>query len=446
MVSSVLEYLNRAMDFSRIMRRVSLSQGDILRYQNKKLRQIIEHAFLHVPYYRQLLTQAGLKPGDIRGVADITRIPLTSKKDLKREVLAFYLDEDADGSRLKTFKTTGSTGVPLILKRSAAEDFLFHLLRMRAIRSYGLRSLDHVVRTRSGNLDYRPLSWRLVQALGLFRQSILNTTDTPQKNAADLLALRPHVLAGYNSTLARLARIITADLGTTLPLRIVVGGADMLTPLMRKQIQEAFQTRIYDTYECQEVGLLAWECRESGLYHVCDDNVIIEVLKDGRPAAEGEQGELVVTSLHLRAMPFIRYRLDDLVTVGPTQCPCGEPFRTFKFIEAKKQDYFRLPGGREFYPWAICLLLIDEAPWILQFQLVQERVDRVVMQAEAAALPSDEELERLRGLIRPMLGERVELAIEIVPEIELTPGGKFWVRRSLVNSMYEDDPQLCKEK
>jgi phenylacetate-coenzyme A ligase PaaK-like adenylate-forming protein len=138
--------------------------------------------------------------------------------------------------------------------------------------------------------------------------------------------------------------------------------------------------------------------------------------------------------------------LDDLVTVGPGACPCGQPFRTFKFIEAKKQDYFRLPGDREFYPWAICLLLIDEAPWILQFQLVQERVDRVVMQAEAAARPSDEELERLRGLIRPMLGERVEFAIEIVPEIELTPGGKFWVRRSLVNSMYEDDPQPCQEK
>jgi len=166
--------------------------------------------------------------------------------------------------------------------------------------------------------------------------------------------------------------------------------------------------------------------------------VILEVLADGRPAREGERGEVVVTSLHLQAMPFIRYRLEDIVMVGPSTCPCGRPFRTLKTIEAKKQDYFRLPGGHEFYPWSISLLLIDIAPWVLQFQLVQERVDRVVMRAEALTRPSDDELARVQKEVRPLLGPAVEFEIEIVPELKPTPGGKFWMRRSLVNSMYED--------
>jgi phenylacetate-CoA ligase len=437
----VIDHLARLEDFYRISRRPRLSPEEVRRYQDRKLRRLVARAAAHVPYYQSLFERARVSAGDIRGVSDLPRIPPTSKKDLKRQAVEHYLDDRVDLRRLKVFRTTGSTGVPLLIYRSSAEDFLFHFLRLRTLRSYGLRGRDHVVRVRSGNLDYVPLSWRLVQGLGLFRQSVIDTVETPQRNAADLLALRPRVLAGYSGTLARLARIIRGDHDTTLPLKFVVGGADMLIPLFRKQIQDAFQCRIYDNYECQETGLLAWECPETGLYHVCDDNQVIEVLRDGRPAAEGESGEVIVTSLQLRTMPFIRYRLEDIVTLGPASCPCGRPFRTFRFIEAKKQDYFTLPGGREFYPWVISLLLIDLAPWIMQFQLVQERVDKVVMRAEVSGQPSPEELRLVREQVLPLLGPGVEFSVEIVPEIPATPGGKFWIRRSLVNSMYGDGPE-----
>jgi phenylacetate-CoA ligase len=186
---------------------------------------------------------------------------------------------------------------------------------------------------------------------------------------------------------------------------------------------------------------MGWECRETSLYHICDDNLIIEVLKEGGlPAREDEQGEVVVTSFHLRAMPFIRYRLEDLVTVGPSACPCGLPYSTLRTIEAKKQDYFRLPGGRELYPWAISMLLVDNAPWIMQFELLQERPDRVVMRAEARPRPSPEELAALTERIGPVVGPGVDFRIEIVPEIGARPGGKFWMRRSLVSSIYDEEP------
>lgn len=434
----MLDHLTRAGDICRILFRPGLSREAVLRYQEEKLRHVVARAYRRVPYYRSLFEKAGIAPRDIRGLSDLARLPMTSKKDLKNAAPASCLSDDARPARLQAFRTTGSTGVPLVLKRSGIEDFLFHLFRMRAIRYYGLRSRDRVVRVRSG-YGYVPPSWRLARALGFYRQSTVDTGDSPQKNAADLLALRPDVLTGYNSCLARIARIIVSDLGTTLPLRFAVGGADMLTPLLRRQIRDAFGAQIYDTYECQEVGFIGWECRKTGLYHVCDDNLIIEVLKDGVPAGEGEQGEVVVTSLHLRAMPFIRYRLEDIVTVGPPACPCGLPYSTLRIIEAKKQDYFRLPGGREFYPWAIALLLVDNAPWIMQFELVQERLDRIVMRAEARPRPSPGELALLMEQVRPILGPGVDFQIEIVPELGTRPGGKFWVRRSLVSSIYDEE-------
>jgi phenylacetate-CoA ligase len=429
---------NRARDSCGVLRRARLSPEAVRRFQERRLPTVIGQAVSGVPYYAALFKKAGLTALEIRSLTDLPGVPWTSKKDLRRAEAPDLLSKDASPRRLLTFKTTGSTGVPLVLKRTAAEDFLFHLFRMRAIRSYGLRCRQRFVRLRNGNLDHLPLSWRLARSLGLYRQDIVNTEKPPRSNAAELLALAPDVVCGYNSSLARIARIIHYDMGRSLPLRFAVGGADTLTPLLRRQIQDAFRAPVYDTYECQEVGLLAWECRETGLYHVCDDNAVIEVLKEGRPAGEGETGEVVVTSLHLRAMPFIRYRLEDIVTVGPGRCPCGLPFRTFRSIEAKKQDYFRLPDGREFYPWAASLVVVDEAPWVLQFQLLQEREDRVVMLTEAMEPPSPAELERLKACVLPLLGPDVVFEVKIVPAIEPTPGGKFWVRRSLVNSMYED--------
>ncbi len=434
----MLDHLVRAKDILRVRRRHLLSEDSVLERQDRKLRGLVSYACRHVPYYSDLFARAGLKPEDVDGISGLEHVPMTTKRDLRKAPPGSLLTDAVRPGSLPSFRTTGSTGVPLLVKRTKAEDLLFHLFRMRAIGSYGLRARDRVVRVRSGNAGYVPMSWKLARAFRLFRQSMVDTGNTPQANAAALLALKPDVVTGYNSSLARIARIITLDRGTVLPLRFAVGGADMLTPLFRKQIRDAFEAPVYDTYECVEIGLMAWECRETGLYHICDDNVILEVLKDGRTAREGEQGEVVVTNLHLQAMPFIRYRLDDIVTLGPAACPCGLPFRTLRAIDAKRQDYFRLPDGRELYPWAISLFLMDHAPWALQFEIVQERPDLVALRAEALFPPTEADLDRLRAGILPMLGPEVEFETRIVPELTPTPGGKFWPRRSLVHTMYED--------
>lgn len=434
----MIEHLRRAGDIAAVGRRRRLAFDAVRGYQNRMVRGLLAHAFRGVPYYRALLEAAGLGLADLDGLDALGRFPASTKKAIRKAPPGSLFADTARTERLLSFRTTGSTGVPLLVSRTRAEDLLFHLFRMRAIRSYGLRARDRVVRVRSGNAGYVPMSWRLCRAAGLFRQDMVDTARTPQENADALLAMRPDVVTGYSSSLARIARVISLERGTALPLRFAVGGADMLTPLLRKHIRAAFAAPVYDTYECVEVGMMAWECPETGLFHVCDDNIVLEVLRNGRPAREGETGEVVVTSLHLRAMPFIRYRLEDLVTVGPDRCPCGLPFRTLRAIEAKRQDYFRLPDGRELYPWAISLHLLDHAPWILQFELVQETADRVVLRAEALPAPTPAELGRVREGLRPLLGPGVTFEIVVVPALTPTPGGKFWPRRSLVRTLYED--------
>lgn len=426
----------------RIWRNPHLNRQKILSYQNSQLRRVIHHAHKNVPYYRDLFTKAKISPQDIKTASDLKLIPLTLKKDLKAQPLNRLLARGANDKNLGVYKTTGSTGIPYSVRRSSFEEFLFHIFRIRIIRNYGLRSNDKVVRIRGDGVGHVPFPWRILQSLGLFKQVRLNTLDPPEKIAGDLLKVCPDILTGYSGVLARVSLAIASQYEQILHPRFMVGGADMLTPLTRRQINTAFESTIFDTYESQEVGPIAWECKEAGKYHVCEDNVILEVIRDESPVREGERGEVVVTSLNCFAMPFIRFCLDDIVTKGSESCSCGQPFSIIEAIEGKKQDFFYLPGGKELYPWKIATVLHDQALWIQQYQLIQEQKDRVVLRAVASPLPSPEVLTTLRRAVQADLGPGVDFRIELVPEIKPGPGGKNWYQTSKVRTLYNENHRI----
>jgi phenylacetate-CoA ligase len=164
----------------------------------------------------------------------------------------------------------------------------------------------------------------------------------------------------------------------------------------------------------------------------------VEVLRGGRPAKPGERGELVGTALHSFAMPFIRFRLGDVVTRGPQPCACGRPGSTLSAVQGRMIDYFRLPGGRLLHPYELSTVLLRELePWIRQYQLTQEREDRVVLRvAPRGELPA-ERLARVREDLGRILGPGVTCAVATVPRIDVERNGKFRVSRSLVESAYD---------
>jgi phenylacetate-CoA ligase len=170
------------------------------------------------------------------------------------------------------------------------------------------------------------------------------------------------------------------------------------------------------------------------LYHVAEDSAIVEVLKDGKPAACGETGEVVATALHSFAMPFIRYWTGDLATRGPRRCPCGAPCATLEGIRGRVIDRFTLPDGTKLHPYHLLDPLVKQAPWLRRYQIVQPSVDRVVVKIVPlpGRIPGHDDLQRLRaGLQRP-LGSEVSLIFEMVSELPPAGNGKFRPYSSLV--------------
>ncbi len=414
--------------------RHSASNPDRIRlYRDRRLRRIIRHAQKEVPLYRDLWEASGVSPEHVRSAGDLSEFPVVTRRGLRARPLDETLARGFDPARLITIHTTGSTGEPLAVRRTPAEDFIFHVFRMRAMSSFGLRPADRMARIGTHSHEQSPLAWKAAQRLGLFRQDQIALLDAPADIAAALGKTDPDVVTGDSGVLTRAAREVALLSGRAPRPRFVVTSSEMLTPGMRRRIAGAFACPVYDTYCSEEFGLIAWECRETGLYHICDDNVVVEVLKNDRPAQEGERGDIVVTALHYYAQPFVRYLLGDEVVVGPAHCPCGAPFSTLSEISGRSVDYLHLPDGRELYAAAAAHVIQAVAPWVEQYELVQERRDRVVVRLVPDSPPPPEALARLRDGLISLLGPGVEVELELVPEIVPEPGTKYRFLRSLVD-------------
>jgi hypothetical protein len=228
---------------------------------------------------------------------------------------------------------------------------------------------------------------------------------------------------------ARVAELL-GDGGDGARPRLVVVGGEVLTPLMRQQIRAAFGAPVREWYGSHEFNLLAWECDETGLLHVCDDAVVVEIVRDGRPVTVGQRGEVVVTGLHSFAMPFIRYRLGDVATRGPDRCPCGAPFSTLASIQGRMHDWLVLANGRAVHPYEVLLELYDAFPWCGQYQVVQERVGHVRILLSPRRPPPPAATGRLAARISARLGGLAAVSIDLVPDMRpASTGSSGWSGR-----------------
>jgi phenylacetate-CoA ligase len=263
---------------------------------------------------------------------------------------------------------------------------------------------------------------------------VVNCLLSPEEIVRALHQFRPAVVSGYPGVLARIAQTVSSDELRLLRLRFVSTGGEVLTPLMRQQIQDGFSVPVYDTYGSSEFNLLAWQCARTGDLHCCDDGMILEVIKGDRPVNEGESGEVVGTDLHSFAMPLIRYRLGDLVTKGNSTCRCGQPFSTIRSIQGRMIDYFVLPGNRVVHPYELGVIKV---PWIREFQVTQEGLDSIVMRVVPFHRPSTQEMAALVQPVVELVGPDVQFRVDLVPEIPMDANGKFRVYRSRIRSAYD---------
>jgi phenylacetate-CoA ligase len=182
---------------------------------------------------------------------------------------------------------------------------------------------------------------------------------------------------------------------------------------------------VVDLYSSQEVGIIAAQCPESGLYHVMSEGVIVEVLNEnGMPCLPGQIGSVVVTDLHNFATPLVRYGIGDYAEVGPA-CPCGRGLPTLKRIVGRERNMVLKPDGGRHWPLLGAHDFQAVAP-IRQYQAIQRSLELIEIRLVADTPLNVAQEQQLSTLIHQALGYPFRLQfVYFKDEIPRSPGGKF---------------------
>jgi phenylacetate-CoA ligase len=410
------------------------SRADLEQYQDEQLRRIVHHAYHHVPYYRRVFDEHRLTPGEIRGRADLPKLPLLTRDDVKR-----HFDElrsrDVAPRSLRTGHTSGTTGTPLTVAYDRQTIWFTYAVFDRHYRWAGCRmgfSGDRVAVAR-GNVivplgQTHPPFWRYNrwQNQLLLSSFHLSKANLPAYVEA-LRAFRPVVLDGYPSTLYVLAKYLEGR-GETLPLRAAVTSSETLYDFQRAVIEERFACRVFDYYALAERVVFASECSHHAGRHVAMEYGLAEIVTpQGDPAPDGVVGRLVGTSLHNRAMPLIRYVTNDMTAVRADACVCGRHLERIDEVTTKAEDLLTLGDGRLISP-SVLTHPFKPLDCIEGSQIVQEAPDHVVVRIVPGKTYTPAHTRVLVSGLSERLGERVRIEVVMVDRLERAASGKFkWV-------------------
>ena len=395
--------------------------------RRQKLQALLVHASRHTAFYRDRISDAGVDLRDDNPFDALRALPLLSKDEIRAH-LTDMLWHDAPGGLFR-HSTGGSTGEPLTFYFDRRRQGYDQADRIRTHRWFGVDHGD-----RELFLWGSPIEWSRTDRVKRFRDALFNHRllsafeMSPTRMDAyldEIESYRPACLFGYPSSIALLVRhALRRGRAVRLPLlRAVFVTGEVCHPPDRDAIVDYFGVPVADGYGSREAGFIAHECPE-GSMHVMAENVIVEVLRHGKPVPAGEAGELVITHLDAYAMPLIRYRTGDVGSLKPGRCVCGRGLERMDVVNGRATDFIHLPDGTTKHALAV-IYPLREMPGIKQFR-IHQRSDysvrvRVVPEPGGAA-PAKSEITRAMATA---LGHDVAIEVEFVSDSPVTSSGKF---------------------
>ena len=389
------------------------------------------------------MTGAGIMPSDIRTLADLQKIPLLTKNDV-RENLHFAMFSDQYRKKdLHRVTTSGSTGQPFTVYADRHQLEVRFATTLRALEWTGWRFGDKQARlwhqtlgmSRTQRIRERIDSW-------FMRRLFIPAFEISPKNLETYVNQigqhRPVLVDGYAESLNFLATYVRQGGIASFSPKAIMSSAQILPANVRSVIEEGFHTRVFDKYGSREFSGIAYQCADSDNHHVMDESYILEILVDGRPALPGEVGEIVITDLNNFSVPLIRYRIGDLATaVEQSMCACGRSLTQIGRIEGRTQAIVHCGDGTWLPGTFFAHFFKDCEDVIAQFQIHQEKKGSFLLKVIPGRFFTEPQLSLILDDLRKYVGSQqvTPIDVEIVDEIPLVRTGK---RSPVVSTVTED--------
>lgn len=407
------------------------SRDEIADLQLKRMRWSLNHAYKNVPFYKKNFDAAGVHPDDLKDLGDLSKFPFTVKNDL-RENYPFGMFAVPQDRIARVHASSGTTGKPTVVGYTQKDIDMWAQVVARSLRASGTRSGDIV---------------HIAYGYGLFTGGLgahygaekLGCTVVPvsggmtARQVTLIQDFKPStimVTPSYMMTILDAFREQGVDPRST-SLEVGIFGAEPWTNALREEVEKTFDMHAVDIYGLSEVigPGVANECVETkdGL-HIWEDHFYPEIInpETGEVVEDGEQGELVFTSLTKEAFPIIRYRTRDLTRLLPGT---ARSMRRMEKVTGRSDDMIILRGVNVF-PTQIeeqILKINGLAPHFRINKVSEGRMDGLEIEAETLASHSNDETrkaiaEQLAGAIKDVVGVTVKVDVHPTGSIPRSEG------------------------
>ena len=414
----------------------TMARSELQALQLERLQTLVSRVYAKVPYYCQKMKDAGVAPDDIKTLADIKRLPFTTKEDLRKNY-PFGLFTVPLDDMVRVHASSGTTGKPTVVGYTRADIKLWAGLMARTLSAGGATSKDMIQNAYGYGLFTGGLGAHYgAEELGA---TVIPISGGQTKRQITIMRdFGSTVLLSTPSYALNIAEVM-ADMGidpASLPLRVGVFGAEPWSENMRAELENKLQIKAIDIYGLSEVigPGVATECLEAqhGL-HVFEDHFLPEIIdpETFEPLALGETGELVFTTLTKEAFPVIRYRTKDIASLNDEPCVCGRTFMRIPKITGRTDDMLIIRGVNVF-PSQIEQVLMNVEGVEPHYQIIVDRqgsMDTMEVQVEVSeAIFSDEikNMERLnkriQGDIKDLIGSSCKISLVEPKTIQRSEG------------------------
>ena len=407
------------------------SYETLKKYQEEKLRKIIQFSYDKVPYYHKLFKHRNIKPEDFRSIDDLQKLPILTK-EIIRNNQSDFVPLNLKEQKYDVRTTGGSTGVPLQYRLSKYDSILaFDILY--ANWGYAGYELGDKIAVIAGSSLITSTGSKVIDNTKAFMMNFkeYSSFDLSEKYMNKIIIqlnkFKPKYLKGFPSAIYLFAKHIKIkDLNIDFQPEGVFTTAEVLFNSQRELIEEVFNCKAFDQYGLNDGGVTAFECTVHAGLHIDMIRSIMEIVdENGNQLEAGKEGKILATSLHNYAMPFLRYDTNDLGIVSDKKCDCGRELPLLKEIVGRTTDILEFPNNMVVSGAAVVDMFKYFSDKIREYQVIQKKEDEILIKIVKDTAYSKMDSELIIKAFQSHVGKNIEINIEFVERIQTTKAGKW---------------------
>lgn len=429
-------YYYKTIRYKRFLERSQYwDRSEMKTFRDRQFKNLISHCYRNVPFYREYMVRQKLTPDDFQTIKDISKFPLMSKQILNENQKALT----ATNYKMKWIQNECSGGTTGILSHFGIDKKNYYKVDGNYLRFWECAGYRQGMKMALlwGNELELARGKSVHERLKMFVENtkMLNFYDLSEeklkKYTECLLRWKPDIIRGYSTAIYLYVKYCNSNAirFKNKPKSIIIT-SDKISDQQKVEIEDFFECKVFEEYGSREFYVMAQECNAHQGLHLAEELFVFEILDliSGECRFQG-RGEIIVTSLVNYAMPLLRFRLGDEVTIQPGKCHCGRKLMKISNIEGRIGDFVITKNGKFIYQNFFANVFAIHRG-IDRFQLQQYEKGKVQIKVIKNKNFKQEEMDQVMLRFKSMLKNDLEMTLTYVNKIEIPTSGK---RRPIIS-------------